>query len=237
MRTIAYSRNFYKDAKATLDFFPSHAFFESLRMLSLFRKVRRHTKVRIPRLKTLYRLAKELDEKGIPGDIMEFGVWRGGSGAVLAQASHHSPFNRTVWLFDSFEGNPLPTKDDAETVHRRYHEGWNRADILIVQDLFASLAISKDRYRLIKGWYKDTLPRIAFPPIAMIHFDADMYDAAKLCLEKCYDALEPGGCIVFNPWEVREGVRRAMNEFMQIKGVHLPSFPIDHVARYFVKIA
>lgn len=235
MRITAYLRNFYKDAQATLDFFAPRAFFESLRMLSLFRKVRRHTKVRIPRLKMLYRLTKELDAKGIPGDIMEFGVWRGGSGAVLARASYYSPFNRTVWLFDSFEGNPLPTKDDAEIVHQRYHEGWNRADARMVQDLFASLAIPKDRYRLVKGWYKDTLPGIAFPPIAMIHFDADMYDAAKLCLEKCYDMLEPGGYIVFNPWEAREGVRRAMNELMRIKGVNLPSFPVDHVARYFIK--
>ena len=58
----------------------------------------------------------------IRGDIVELGVFKGGSSALMALAqmrahNEHNASARTLWLFDTFEGLPAPTEhDDAKAV-------------------------------------------------------------------------------------------------------------------------
>lgn len=238
MSFFSYPQNLLEDAEKTLEFSSLQAFVESLSMFKIFRKVRKHTKVRIPRLKILWKLCKAIDADCVPGDIAEFGVWRGGASAVLAYASENSPYKRRVWLFDSFEGNPQPTKEDTNLLDPAYQWGQATAEEKIATGLFSSLAIPSDRYRIVKGWFHETLPRLIPLKLALMHFDADMYESTKCCLEKFYDALSPGGYMVFNSWGVRDGVRKAMREFMQQRDIDLPLFPTDNgVGCYFQKVA
>ena len=49
---------------------------------------------------------------GVPGDLIETGVWRGGSASSCAASWRPtSDTDRTVWVADSFEG--LPEADDG----------------------------------------------------------------------------------------------------------------------------
>ena len=48
----------------------------------------------------------------IPGDIVECGVWKGGSMMVCALTLLAKSERRNLWLFDTFEGMPPPTKID-----------------------------------------------------------------------------------------------------------------------------
>mmetsp|Transcript_24411 Transcript_24411/g.49538 ORF Transcript_24411/g.49538 Transcript_24411/m.49538 type:complete len:271 (+) Transcript_24411:105-917(+) len=64
----------------------------------------------------------------VPGDIVEAGVYKGGTSMVMAWAelgvrkSRESSARRHMWLFDTFEGLPPPSaKDDA-----RAHAKWNK---------------------------------------------------------------------------------------------------------------
>src|SRR3989344_6452789 len=73
-------------------------------------KVARYTQVQLPGLKALMDCAADLNKKGISGDFVECGVWRGGTAALLCAAANMA--NRTTWLFDSFEGMPEATEKD-----------------------------------------------------------------------------------------------------------------------------
>ena len=57
----------------------------------------------------------------IPGDVLECGVWRGGSMHAVARtldaAGDHS---RDLYLFDTFAGMPPPTEADAFSAYDGY---------------------------------------------------------------------------------------------------------------------
>lgn len=55
-------------------------------------------------LETLYRSAADVADRRVPGDVVECGVYNGGSVATIARALHNG--RRTFWLYDSFQGMP-----------------------------------------------------------------------------------------------------------------------------------
>jgi len=238
MSFFDYPVNFIRDARKVLDFSSIENLRKSAYLLPLMRSVRKHAKVRIPRLKALHRLAQDLDVLGIDGDIAEFGVWRGGSAAVLAIATQKSPNPRHIWMFDSFQGNPKPTREDGNRMFVQYHDGWNKASSQVVRDLFHGLNIPERRFSVVEGWFEDTFPSVTISKLALIHFDAETYASAKLTLEKYYDALQPGGYLVYNSWKVRDGIRLATEEFIKARKCHLKQFPIDGgIAMGFQKLS
>ncbi|MEE9491418.1 MAG: TylF/MycF/NovP-related O-methyltransferase, partial [Dehalococcoidia bacterium] len=84
----------------------------SLRIVRLVHSVRGYTAVLPLRLAALHRLSREIDTRSVPGDVVECGVYNGGSAALMASICTQSPLNRNMWLFDSFEGLPNPTDRD-----------------------------------------------------------------------------------------------------------------------------
>src|SRR5260370_20800514 len=73
-----------------------------------------HTPMRGPEpIQNLSRLAQRIEDEQIPGDVIECGVYKGGSAAIFARLATHSRLPRTVWLFDSFQGMPPATAADG----------------------------------------------------------------------------------------------------------------------------
>lgn len=79
-----------------------------------------HTMVTPERLETVLQLWSDVLARGLPGDWVETGTFKGGTSllaAKVARAAYQSPIcphniNRTIWLADSFQGLPSPTQDD-----------------------------------------------------------------------------------------------------------------------------
>src|SRR5438067_7327055 len=64
-----------------------------------FRRVRPYTMCSGARLRGLYGAVQHIEKTGIPGDIVECGVARGGSAALMALALRKLTSDRTVWAF------------------------------------------------------------------------------------------------------------------------------------------
>jgi hypothetical protein len=75
--------------------------------------IRRNTMVGPALIQNLSRLAQSIEEEQIPGDVVECGVYKRGTAAILARLATHSCLPRTVWLFDSFQGMPKATAADG----------------------------------------------------------------------------------------------------------------------------
>ena len=58
--------------------------------------IRRNTMLGPARIQNLSRLAQRIEDEQIPGDVVECGVYRGGSAAILARRATHSRLARTV---------------------------------------------------------------------------------------------------------------------------------------------
>jgi O-methyltransferase len=67
---------------------------------------------------------------------------------------------------------------------------------------------------LHRGWFKDTFPSVEIAPVALVHVDCDFYEPTKLCLDKWYPALSPGGFMQFDDYSEFIGCKRAVDEFL-----------------------
>ncbi|MCH7951987.1 class I SAM-dependent methyltransferase [Patescibacteria group bacterium] len=228
-------QQYLKAIYQTADCSDFRSLMEFPQMLWLFYQVRYHTMIDIPRLKSLYRITKEVDSLKLSGDIIECGVFCGGSAAVMAYATIDSSVERDIWLFDSFEGLPKPTKEDGQEALRQLREGWNKGDIIKVKQIFEKKKIPKKRIHIVKGWFQETFSSIDIPRIAILHIDADWYESVKLCLNKFYDSVEPGGYIVIDDYCYWEGARIATDEFIKNRGLKAARKQADSTSYYLKK--
>ena len=86
---------------------------------------RAHTMIGLKRLDNLQSCVETVLQDGIPGDLIETGVWRGGASIFMrAVLAVHGDVSRTVWLADSFAGLPPPDFErypvDADDPHFLY---------------------------------------------------------------------------------------------------------------------
>ena len=66
----------------------------------------------VPRLLALIDATRYIVRNGIAGDMVECGVWRGGSMMMAAKSLlHFEDVHKKLYLFDTFEGMPAPTED------------------------------------------------------------------------------------------------------------------------------
>jgi O-methyltransferase len=209
------------------------SFSNSFRMMRLVYRVRGYTAVFVPRLVALYKLSEEINQRSLPGDIVECGVYNGGSAAIMASLYQKSPVSRNVWLFDSFEGLPKPTDKDGDEAPE--YEGWCHGDLSKVEEVLRKLHIPESRVRIVKGWFQDTFPKVEIPKIAILHIDADWYESVKLCLEKFYDSVQPGGYVVLDDYGDWQGCRIATDEFLKKRTLDVKLIQVDYTGFYFQK--
>jgi len=68
-----------------------------------------HTMIGIKRLDALHYCVHDVLNRGVPGDFIETGVWRGGACIFMRGVlKDHGVTDRVVWVADSFAGLPPP---------------------------------------------------------------------------------------------------------------------------------
>lgn len=167
-------------------------------------------------LLTTYDLALNVIECGIPGDLVECGVYGGAQCAAMARAimEMEKPTRRRVHLFDSFEGMPAPGPEDTEWIAAGHPLGISLCSLEAVKDHMTEWGIPEELLVYHPGWFEDTLPLAGHGPIALLRLDGDLYASTKLCLKHLYYRLAPGGWMIVDDF-VLNGTRRAVEEFMQ----------------------
>ena len=197
------------------------------------RTVSPFTLVKSARINSLFNLAVRIEREKIPGDVVECGVCNGGTAAVLAHFASRSKFARTVWLFDSFEGMPPPTLPDGEDA--KEHIGKEQGTVQNVLKALESVDADLKSVRIVEGLFGDTFPTVDIPRIALLNVDADWYESVKLCFEKFYDSVVPGGYISIDDYGHWPGCRQAVDEFFMARGLKHQLNYVDYTARWFRK--
>ena len=145
---------------------------------------------------------------GVKGEIIEVGVYKGGSAKVIA--GHFK--DRIVHLFDTFTGfpNDIDFKNgDAEW----YKEGdMKEANIELVKKNLSKFK----NIEFHKGRFPDTADVIK-GKIAFAHIDVDIYTGTKEALEFIYPKMVKGGSIVIHDYPAHKGVENAVNNFLEDK--------------------
>jgi hypothetical protein len=177
---------------------------------------------------------------GIPGDLVETGVWRGGTAIYLRGilAALEDPARR-VWACDSFEGLPVA---DAEKypidVPLRLHEHTALAVSLDqVQANFARYGLLDERVRFVKGWFRDTLEGAAteIGRIAVLRLDGDLYESTIDALTHLEPLLASGGFVIVDDYNGIDACREAVTDYRAEHGITAPISEVDWTAVWWRK--
>jgi len=140
-------------------------------------------------------------KNNIPGDLIETGVWRGGSVIFMrALLKVANITDKTVWVADSFEGLPKP--DEDKYVADKGDDHFTYSNVLAISQEqvkynFEKYGLLDDQVKFLKGWFKDTLPTAPIDKLSVLRLDGDMYESTINALDSLYPKLSIGGyCIV-----------------------------------------
>jgi O-methyltransferase len=171
---------------------------------AIYEIVKAGTMVDIYRCYELYRLAQQC--KGVAGDIVEIGVWRGGTAALIA----HALPEKTAHLFDTFSG---VAKCDPE--FDTLYSGGEHADTdeQIVKNLFAAAGA---RCEIHSGIFPDDTLSALPEKVCLAHIDVDSYHSVKQSFEAIWPNVQPNGIVVFDDYAIFgcEGANQAINEIV-----------------------
>ena len=221
------------------------------RTASILQAVRPYTMTSPERVMALCDAIRHLHRCQVPGDIVECGVWRGGSVMAAAFALLDlGSTERTLHLFDTFEGMPLPTEPDVDH-HGRSAAEWfphnpdgtlapgavGLLDPSPLQEVRRNLATTgypPERVRFLPGRVEETLPDQAPDCIALLRLDTDWYESTRHELVHLYPRLAPGGVLIIDDYGHWDGARRAVDEYFDA----LPEPPmlirVDYTCRLAV---
>jgi O-methyltransferase len=174
--------------------------------------------------------------EGVPGDLIEAGVWRGGAGIMMrAVLEAYGVQDRSVWLADSFAGLPSPEAGEYPADAGAGFHDYSRLAVPIeeVRDNFRRYGLLDDRVRLLEGWFRDTLPSVADRRWAVIRLDGDMYGSTMDSLENLYPGLSPGGYLIADDYGWIENMRRAVDDYREERDIRDPIQRIDQNGVYW----
>ena len=196
------------------------------------------TMIGIKRLENIEYCINAILKDNIPGDLIETGVWRGGASIFMkALLEINNVHDRIVWLADSFQGLPPPDAKYAADAGDRHHANEQLAVSLeAVKRNFEKYGLLDDQIRILKGWFKDTLPRAPIKQLSLIRLDGDMYGSTMDALVPLYSKLAPGGFLIIDDW-VLKGCRRAILDYRERHGITEEIVDIDGMGAFWRKEA
>lgn len=187
------------------------------------------------RIDNLHRCVDDVLRADVPGDLIETGVWRGGSSIFMRGVlKARGVDDRRVWVCDSFEGLPPPSPGFAADAGAMWH-WWKPLSVSLedVRGNFARYNLLDDNVKFVKGWFKDTLPALHDERWALIRLDGDMYQSTIDALTHLYPNLSPGGYLVVDDYWGVQACREAIHDYRDEHGVREPIKRIDWSGVYW----
>jgi O-methyltransferase len=217
--------------------------------MPIFERVKGFSMTSIERLYAMYKATEYVCRAGIPGSIVESGVWRGGSmmmAALTLQAL--GDCSRQLILFDTFEGLPKPndTEDvdlwghsayDEWTRHRFTDESsdWAAASLEEVRANLLSTGYPSEKLIFIKGMVQNTLLGTRLGNIALLRLDTDWYESTVCELQYLYPLLSENGVLIIDDYGHLRGQKKAVDEYFANRHEFLLLHRIDYSGRVTVK--
>lgn len=233
--------SYIKKQKAAKDMEPE--------FLELYDKCKDYTMTSREKMYALYKAVQYISTENIPGDIVECGVWKGGSlmmAAYTLLAAHDT--QRKIYLYDTYTGMVKPTEEDVlrsngiralgkwQVKQKEGYNEWCYASLEEVQDAMSKTGYPQENIKYIKGRVEDTLPGQSPSAISILRLDTDWYESTKHELVHLFPLLSNQGILILDDYGNWEGSRKATDEYFK-EQYKQPLFlsRIDHSGRIGVK--
>lgn len=175
----------------------------------------------------LIQAVRYLVNNEIPGDIVECGVWAGGSTMAAARTLLQSgDTSRHLYLFDTFEGMPAPTGADVAPDGQTAEElmanadpddpasAWSIVPLEQVKENVARIGYPEDKIHYVKGLVEQTVPEQAPERIALLRLDTDWYESTRHEMEHLYPRITPSGVLIVDDYGWWKGSQQAVDAYV-----------------------
>jgi O-methyltransferase len=199
-----------------------------------------HTMIGLKRLDNLQFCLEDVIKKGVPGDVVETGVWRGGATIMMrAVLKAYNVNDRVVWVADSFAGLPAPNASQYPADAGDTHHQLTLLSVSLeeVKANFERYGLLDEQVRFLRGWFKDTLPNAPIDQLAVARLDGDMYESTMDALTALYPKLSAGGYLIVDDYGVVPGCRKAVDDYRHAQAIREPIQDIDGWGVYWQKSA
>tara|TARA_B100000242_G_scaffold9496_1_gene6232 strand:+ start:1040 stop:1888 length:849 start_codon:yes stop_codon:yes gene_type:complete len=171
---------------------------------------------------------KYVVERGLDGDFVECGPYRGGNSIAAKLKLENSNSNKQLFLYDTFTGMSVPNPNidksllqnlNSLDIHTENQEEdfnkWCYSSIEEVKNNFDKFGNGYENVKFIKGMVEETLINEDNLPdsIAVLRLDTDWYESTLLELEVLYPRLVKGGVLLIDDYGYWEGSRTAVEEY------------------------
>lgn len=177
----------------------------------------------------------------IPGDFVECGVWMGGSCVIIAEVLKHYNETRTIWMYDTYDGVPIPGEHDLSADGRPLKDVYfeeNRLDedgksswcYSSLEHVQANMAETQytGEVKFIQGLVEHTIPDTMPEQIALLRIDVDLLRPTKWILTNMFPLLETGGHLIADDYGHFPSIKNYLDAFLQ-----QPMTKIDHNVGHF----
>jgi O-methyltransferase len=186
-----------------------------------------YTCISLQGIYSIYSACRHIAKNNIPGDVVECGVFFGGSIMVAAQTlARHEAGDRRIVGLDTFHGFLRRSDVDidfaGEAVCHPNDLAREWSFRQIAENNIGSVSYNHDNIDVIEGDVFETLkPATKHRRIAILRLDTDTYDTTKFELEACWDRVVTGGIVIIDDYGWCQGARKATDEFLDGKSVYL----------------
>jgi O-methyltransferase len=185
--------------------------------------VEAETMIGLRRLDNIEVCVTDIIKRGVPGDLLEAGVWRGGAAIFMrAVLKACGDTRRKVWVADSFQGVPhvdpqYPADGDDVLA------GQLAVSLDEVKENFGRYGLLDEQVEFLPGWFRDTLPNAPVDQLALLRLDGDLYESTIGPLRSLYSKLSPGGYVIVDDYhwfgEGDTGPKVAVDQFRSEHGI------------------
>ena len=182
----------------------------------------------LKRLDDLQACVESVVADRVEGDIIECGVWRGGTSMLARATLDTAGDDRLVWLADSFQGLPPP---DLEAFPQDRELDLSRFDFLAVpadevRGYFARFGLDRG-VRIVEGFFDESLPPLRGQRWSVVRLDGDTYESTRVALDALYPGLAAGGYLIVDDYQLIRECRAAVDDYRRDHDIQEPIHEID----------
>lgn len=215
-------------------------------------EVRMHTMISTARLLANMDAVEYVVRRGVPGALVECGVWRGGSVLAMVRVLQRLGVDdRDVYLYDTFEGMTEPGDVDTSPFDPPARQTWQQTPdgsrawgwafdpaiygLESVRELVLDSGYPQERVHFVQGPVESTVPAQVPDEIAVLRLDTDWYASTLHELVHLYPLVPQGGVLIVDDVGHWDGARRAVDEYFSSSAAPVLMTRTDYSGRMCVK--
>lgn len=216
--------------------------------INIYNQCKKYTMTSIERMFSLYKAIEYIVKLKIAGDIVECGVWKGGSMMLTALTLiKFNDIGRKIYLFDTYEGMSEPTLHDIRIYDKfkaknKWHQlkksnlKWDYSSLEEVKKNLYSTKFPKENLKFIKGKVEETIPKTIPEKIAILRLDTDWYESTYHELIHLFPKIVKYGVLILDDYGHWKGAKEATDKYFRENNIKIFLNRIDNTGRIAIKV-